>query len=294
MSTIHLIDASPYIFRAYFALPDSIRDPRGNPAQAVYGFASFLLKLIADEKPTHLGITFDRSLNSSFRNELYPEYKQQRVLPPPELEAQLGACERIAAAMGGRCFIDDRYEADDLIATVMHQLRGGGHSFVIVTTDKDLLQLVSDDVVGYDFGKSIRYTPELVVKKFGVRPEQIVDYLALAGDAVDNIPGVKGIGGKTATLLLEAFGTLDAIYERVDEVAELPVRGAGSIRKKLESCREIAFLSQRLATVSTDAPIAVKLNDLEYRGGNPDEVARVTGELGFGGLRERIPLREAV
>src|SRR3954453_16654695 len=133
VATVHLVDASTYIFRAHFSLPSSIKTPDGSPAAAAYGFTSFLLKLIADEHPTHLAVTFDRSLNSSFRNELYPAYKQQRVLPPPELEAQLDACVEIADALGTATFIDDRYEADDLIGAFCRGLGAEGHGAVIVT-----------------------------------------------------------------------------------------------------------------------------------------------------------------
>src|SRR5882757_6610519 len=144
MATVHMVDASPYIFRAHFSLPSSIKTPAGEPAAASYGFTSFLLKLIADEKPSHLAVTFDRSLNSSFRNDLYPAYKQQRDLPPPELEAQLDACVEIAAALGAATFIDDRYEADDLIGALCVRLEKEDHRAVIVTSDKDLSQLVDD------------------------------------------------------------------------------------------------------------------------------------------------------
>src|SRR3954452_21730541 len=164
-----MVDASPYIFRAHFSLPSSIRTPDGSPAAASYGFTSFLLKLIADEKPTHLAVAFDRSLNSSFRNEIYPAYKEQRVRPPPDLAAQLDACEEIAAALGAATFIDDRYEADDLIGALCTPLEKDGHGAVIVTSDKDLSQLVNDRVTLLDFGKGLRLDAAAVFEKFGVR-----------------------------------------------------------------------------------------------------------------------------
>src|SRR5437763_6944895 len=170
-AVVYLVDASPYIFRAHFSLPSSIKTPAGEPAAASYGFTSFLLKLIADEKPTHLAVAFDRSLNSSFRNELYPAYKQQRVLPPPELEAQLDACVEIAAALGAATFIDDRYEADDLIGALCARLEKEDHRAVIVTSDKDLAQLVDERITLLDFAKGIRLDAATVFTKFVVRPD---------------------------------------------------------------------------------------------------------------------------
>lgn len=237
MATVHLVDASPYIFRAHFSLPGSIRTPDGRPAAAAYGFTSFLLKLIADERPTYLGVAFDRNLNGSFRNDFYPAYKQHRVAPPPELEAQIDVCMELAAALGAATFIDDRYEADDLIGTLCARLEEAGHGAVIVTSDKDLAQLVTDRTSLFDFAKEIRFTAETVREKFGVRPDQMTDFLGLAGDTVDNIPGVKGIGATSAGELLARFGHLEELYERLDELLRLPIRGAKSLHAKLAASR---------------------------------------------------------
>ena len=287
--TVHLVDASPYIFRAHFSLPSSIKTPDGSPAAASYGFTSFLLKLIADEKPTHLGVAFDRSLNSSFRNEIYPAYKEQRVLPPPELEAQLDACEEIAAALGAATFIDDRYEADDLIGALCHDLEAAGHGAVIVTSDKDLAQLVTEHITLFDFAKETRLDPKGVFEKFGVRPDQITDYLGLAGDTVDNIPGIKGIGGKSAADLLARFGHLEDLYARLDELPGLPIRGARSLHAKLVTGREIAFLSKRLATVAREVPgVRGTLKSLEFRGADAARVEELFTRLGFNRIRERV------
>jgi 5'-3' exonuclease len=290
-ATVHLVDASPYIFRAHFSLPSSIKTPDGSPAAASYGFASFLLKLIADEKPTHLGVAFDRSLNSSFRNEIYPAYKEQRVLPPPELEAQLTACEEIAAALGAATFIDDRYEADDLIGALCADLEKAGHGAVIVTSDKDLAQLVDERVSLFDFAKGLRYTPKDVFEKFGVRPDQMTDFLGLAGDTVDNIPGIKGIGAKSAAELLARFGHLEELYERLDELPWMSsVRGAKSLHAKLAAGRETAFLSRQLATVARKVPgVRGTLKSLEYRGADAARVEALFTRLGFNKIRERIP-----
>ncbi len=299
MSAAYLIDASPYIFRAYFSLPESIRDREGRPAQAVHGFVSFLVKLIAEEKPSHLAVCFDRSLTTSFRNEIYPAYKAQRPLPPKELEAQLAACEEVARALGGVTFSDDRYEADDLIATLL--ARRGVCSeerdpVVVVSSDKDLAQLVGPDVSWYDFGKGERLTPPEVQSKFSVAPAQIVDLLALAGDAVDNIPGVPGIGRKGAAELLLRYPHVEGLYAKLDELAlRTDLRGARTLARKLEAGRELAFLSKSLAKAATDAPIdpprgepLVFHRDLEYRGADPTLVDPLFERLGFKRLRERI------
>ena len=287
--TVYLVDASPYIFRAFFSLPSSMVSPAGDPVGAVYGFAGFLARLIAEEQPTHLALTFDRSLNTSFRNEIYPEYKAQRELPPPELEAQLDASREIAAAFGAAVYDDERYEADDLIATLGDQLLDEGCDLVVVTSDKDLAQMVSERVSLYDFAKGVRYSPGTVVEKFGVRPEQIADYLGLAGDSVDNIPGVRGVGAKTAVALLESFPSIEALYDRLDEVAGLSIRGAKTLGAKLETHRELAFLSKQLATVATDAPVKADLGELELHGADPALVDPLFERLGFGRLRDRIP-----
>jgi len=285
--TIHLIDASPYVFRAYFALPD-MRDPAGRPVSAVYGFASFLVKYIAEEHPTHLGVAFDESLTTSFRNDIYPEYKAQRELPPAELEAQLAACQAVAKALGAACFVHDRYEADDLIGTLATQLTRKGHDVLVVTPDKDLAQLVDARVTMFDYSKGVRYDAAAVRAKFGVAPRQVPDFLGLAGDAVDNIPGVRGIGPKTAAVLLDAFGDLDALFRRLDDVAALPIRGAKTLGAKLAAHRDMAFLSRELATIARDAPARADLRALRLAGADPALVDPLFEELGFDGIRTRI------
>jgi 5'-3' exonuclease len=279
---VHLVDASPYIFRAYFSIPESLTDPKGRPVNAVYGFKEFLLQLAKTEEPTHLGVAFDESLTTSFRNEIYPAYKAQRDLPPAALEAQIRDCQEVAAALGGAVFVSHRYEADDLIATLVHRLAAQGHGAMVVTSDKDLAQVVSEDVTLFDFARDTRYGPAEVEEKFGVRPDQIADFLALAGDSVDNIPGVKGVGPKTAVALLRAFGDLDTVYARLDEVESLSLRGAASVRRKLEEQRDTAFLSRRLSVVAVDAPAEADLDELRFEGADEALVGPLFERLGFG------------
>lgn len=280
---LYLVDASVYVFRAYFAPGPDRTAPDGSPVGAVHGFAQFLLRLIDEEQPTQLGVAFDESLTTSFRNDFYPEYKAQRELPPPELEAQLEACKEIADAFGGKVFVHHRYEADDIIATLCQ--RGG--ETVIVSSDKDLAQLVDERVTLFDFARQARYDPAGVREKFGVRPDQIPDLLGLVGDSVDNIPGVRGVGRKSGAALLDAFGSIEELYDRLDEVERLPIRGARSLRAKLEAGREAALLSKRLATAVTDMPLDPA--GFPYRGADAEKVDALFARLGFGDrMRNRI------
>ncbi len=272
---VHLVDASPYIFRAFHTLPESIKDPQGRPVNAVHGFLDFLLRLIREEEVTHLALCFDFDLVTSFRNDFYPAYKAHRPAPPGPLVLQLEPCREAAEALGARTFIAPGYEADDLIATLVRSLKAPA---VIVSGDKDLAQLVTDDVTLFDFARGERYGPREVAEKFGVRPDQIADLLGLAGDATDNIPGVVGIGRKTAAKLL---GTFDHV-EDIDW---------GGLRGPAAQGRESALLSKRLALVAYDAPVSATLEDLRYRGADPAAADAFCKRLGSERLRARIPLR---
>lgn len=284
---VFLVDASPYIFRAFFALPDSIVTPAGEPANAIYGFASFLIRLLNEESPTHLAVAFDGSLTTSFRNDLYPEYKAKRELPPADLEAQQEGCREIAGALGAVTLIDDRYEADDLIAALVAECEGADVAVVVVSSDKDLSQLVGPRCLLYDLARDDLLGVAEVEKKIGVPPSQVADFLALAGDAVDNIPGVEGIGKKTAVALLQSFGSLEALYDRIDQVDRLSLRGAAGIRRRLERQREQAFLSYELARVRPEAPVGAAGGDLLYRGVDREAWSELCERLGFGQLHDR-------
>ncbi len=290
MATVHLVDASPYIFRAYFALPDSLVAPDGQPTNAIHGFFGFLVRLVEEEQPTHLGVAFDKSLTTSFRNEIYPEYKAQRDSPPAELEAQLGFCRELADAFGARTWASERYEADDLLASALAPLRKAGHGAVVVTNDKDMTQLVDERTSFLDFAKGLRLGPEDVRRKFGVRPGQIPDLFGLMGDSVDNIPGVRGIGPKTAKVLIQHFGDIDTLYARLDEVPSLALRGARGLPARLEAARADAFLSRELATVAVDAPGTDEgLAALRYAGADREALGALLERLGMSGSLGRVP-----
>lgn len=286
---IYLVDASVYIFRAYFSLPDSIRDADGAPVQAVYGFMRFLVELLEREQPRHIACAFDESLTSSFRNRLYPPYKANRERPPPELERQLKLCRRAARALGVRDFASRRFEADDIIGTLAKRHRGASRPIVIVSRDKDLAQLIAPGDIFWDYGADAQYGEAELIGKLGVMPAQVPDFLGLAGDAVDNIPGVAGIGVKSATALLREFDDLETLYANLDRVAELPLRGARAIAERLAGGRDTAMLSRELARIRCDVPLRTRLADLAWRGVRRRAFARLCNELGFGGaLRERV------
>lgn len=289
MARIHLVDASPYVFRAYYSLPDSLTAPDGRPVNAVYGFAMMLLKLIDDEEVTRLAAGFDGSLTTSFRNEIYPEYKAQREKPPEDLERQFFDASALVEALGFPYFVSDRYESEDLLGSLVDPLVDEGHEVVLVSSDKDLAQLVSDDVVLFDFARDERLDPEGVRQRFGVPPHLVADFLGLAGDSVDNIPGVPGIGKKSAQAILNGIGPLEEVYADLDRVEELEVRGAGSMRRKLEEHREQAEMSKRLATIARDAPVDADAGHLRWEGADRDKLEELLEDLGFGDrIRDRI------
>lgn len=250
----YLIDASVYVFRAYFSMPDDMIDDNGNPINALYGFCRFLGDFIETVNPEHVAVLFDESLSKSFRTDIYPEYKANRDPAPPELKRQFGQCRRFTRSLGLMESASPRYEADDLIGTlVMHGRKVGRHS-TIVTRDKDLTQLLSRNDVFWDFAGKGKLSYDQIPEAFGVWPEQIADFLALAGDSVDNIPGVPGVGKKTAAALLDHFGNLENIYDNLDKVHEVTVRGAKTLGAKLETHKDAADLARRLTGIYCDAP----------------------------------------
>ncbi len=288
--SVYLIDASIYIFRAWFSVPDTMRGENGRPVNAVYGFCRFLTEFAERSRAKYVGIAFDENLTQSFRNELYPAYKTNRELPPAELKQQFELCRRLAESAGFYCVGSDRYEADDLIATMAGQLRDHAFRNVIVSGDKDLAQVLRGQDFWWDFARDRQLDSSKVIDKFGVPPEAIQDYLGLCGDAVDNIPGVPGIGPKTASALLAEFGSLEAIYESLSQVGRLSIRGAKSLPAKLADHRDQARLSKQLATVAYDAPIQVCEATVSRRAAERarlQEMGQIMGGRGEG-LFERL------
>ena len=251
----YLIDASVYVFRAYYSMPDDMVDGDGNPVHALYGFSRFLGDFMEQVKPRHIAVAFDESLSTLFRTDIYPEYKANRDPAPADLKRQFGQCRQFARALGLMECSTPRYEADDLIGTLVEHGRRNGRASTIVTRDKDLTQLLTRDDVFWDFAGKGKLGYDRIPEVFGVWPEQIADFLALAGDSVDNIPGVPGVGKKTAEALLKHFGTLDEIYDNLDKVHEVEVRGAKTLGAKLDMHKDAAVLARKLTGIACDAPI---------------------------------------
>jgi len=285
--TLYLVDASLYVFRAWHSMPDEFHDADGWPTNAVHGFARFLLELLERERPRHIAIAFDESLDSCFRNAIYPAYKANRDPAPPELRRQFAWCKALCKAVGLVTLAHTDYEADDLIGTAVHVGRRDGFRSVIVSADKDLSQLLQADDEQYDFAKAVRWKADGVKARHGVHAQQIADYLALTGDAVDNIPGVTGIGAKSAAILLAHFQSLDALLARIDEVPFLRLRGAAGMATRLREQREHALLWRQLTTIALDAPLPE--GGFARGRGDGEELASLSDWVGFGPLtRKRL------
>ena len=268
---VHLIDASFFVFRAYYSVGLEMTDGDGQPVNAVYGFGRFLGDLLEEAKPEHVAVAFDESLTTSFRNAIYPAYKANREPAPPELKRQFGLCRELCRLLGVAEFGSATHEADDIIGTIATRLRISGHRAVLVTRDKDLAQLVRDGDHYWDYAGERRFAYCDIEGQFGVRPERMADFLALTGDSVDNIPGIPGVGPKTAAALLRAFASLEEIYEGLDRVGALPIRGAGKLAEKLATHREAAYFARRLTVIACDMPLDVNAETLRRR--RPDLAA---------------------
>ena len=253
--SLYLVDASIYVFRAWHSMPNEFHDHEGWPTNAVHGFARFVLELVERVRPQYIAVAFDEALDSCFRNALYPAYKANRDPAPEELRRQFVQCKAVCAALGLDVLAHRDFEADDLIGTAARIGRTLGMRAVIVSPDKDLSQLLEGVDEQWDYARNQRWTAAGVPERHGVHAHQIADFLALTGDSVDNIPGVPGIGAKTAVALLAHFGSLDALLARVEEVPYLRLRGAAACAARLRQHREQALLCRQLATIALDAPL---------------------------------------
>src|SRR5690606_15881670 len=285
--TLYLVDASMYVFRAWQSMPDEFHDAEGWPTNAVHGFARFVLELLERARPQHIAVCFDEALDSCFRNALYPAYKANRDPAPPELKRQFAYCKALCDALGLVVLAHADYEADDLIGSALHLARAHGHRGVIVSADKDLSQLLDEHDEQWDFARGQRWGAAGVKARHGVEARQIADYLALCGDAVDNIPGVPGIGAKTAAVLLAHFGSLDALLERIDEVAFLRFRGAAQAAAKLRLHQEQALLCRQLSTIALDAPLADAAVPFARRDADAATLLALAEAMRFGPMTRR-------
>jgi DNA polymerase I len=270
---LYVIDISGYVFRAYHALPP-LQSPKGEPTHAVLGVTTMLLKLVADQRPAMLAVAMD-SRGKSFRHELFEGYKATRPVQPPDLSQQITRLREIIDAYAIPTLQQEGIEADDLIATLVRRAREHDMHVVIVSADKDLLQLVGDDVVMYDTGRNVVYGPAETEAKLGVKPGQVRDYLALVGDTSDNVPGVPSVGPKTAQGLISEYGDLDNIYAHAEQI---PKKG---VREKLLTHRDQAFLSRDLVTLRDSLEVAVDPEALAWNGADLEKLHQMFTELGF-------------
>ena len=274
-----LVDGSSYLFRAYHALP-ALTNSKGLNTGAAKGVIGMIRKLVADYAGDQVVVIFDAK-GPTFRNDIYPEYKANRPPMPDELREQIEPIHDTIRAMGLPLICIGGVEADDVIGTLSVQAAGSGREVVISTGDKDMAQLVNDHVTLINTMNNTTMDHDGVVDKFGVPPTLIIDLLALMGDKVDNIPGVAGVGEKTATALLQHLGGIDAIYERLDAVADLPIRGAKSLAAKLEGARGDAELSYELATIKTDCDLELAEGDLDSSPLDYEALVELFRELEF-------------
>jgi DNA polymerase-1 len=280
-----LIDGHALVYRAYFALPSDMATSRGELTNAVFGFASMLLNVLRDEQPDYLAVTFDRG--RTFRHEEYPEYKANRAAMPDDLSIQFQRIDELLAAFDIPTYSAERYEADDVLAALAQQAEAQGVDTLIVTGDTDTFQLVGPHVrvmaPRRAFGDTVIYDQDRIRERYGLEPKQLIDYKALVGDTSDNVPGVRGVGQKTATQLLQRYGSVEAIYAHLDEVSSARFRNA------LETGRNEALLSKRLVTIIADVPVNLDLEACRVREVDREKVVELFRELEFRALVNRLP-----
>jgi DNA polymerase-1 len=282
---LYLIDASVFVWRAYHSVPVALVDHDGNPVNALHGFARFLGDLIERVRPAHIAVAFDATLTDSFRSRLFPAYKANRDPAPQELKRQFVLCRYLCEALGVTSFTSKQYEADDVVGTLATRLRGAGQSVTIVTRDKDLAQLIRPGDEYWDYIGELRFRYDQIAERFGVQPERMACFLAVTGDAVDNIPGVPGVGRKTASMLFHHFESLAHLYADLDRVLKLKqLRNAGFVCGQLRDYRESAFLARQLTEIACDVPIDADLERIVRRPPDLDALNDFYDTVGFGRL----------
>ncbi|MCA1032015.1 DNA polymerase I [Bacillus timonensis] len=279
-----LIDGNSIAYRAFFALP-LLSNEKGIHTNAVYGFTMMLMRILETEKPTHLLVAFDAG-KTTFRHKTFTEYKGGRQKTPPELSEQFPFIRELLDSYNIARYELENYEADDIIGTLSTQAEKEGFAVKVISGDKDLTQLASDKITVDITRKGITdvdsYTPAFIQEKYGITPEQIIDMKGLMGDSSDNIPGVPGVGEKTALKLLKEFGTVEKLLESIEQVS------GKKLKEKLEENRDLAILSKELATIFREAPITITINDLHYEGYDVQKVVEIYKELGFNSLLEKL------
>ncbi|PWW26086.1 DNA polymerase I [Cytobacillus oceanisediminis] len=279
-----LIDGNSIAYRAFFALP-LLNNDKGVHTNAVYGFTMMLQRILEDEKPTHLLVAFDAG-KTTFRHKTFSEYKGGRQKTPPELSEQFPYIRELLDAYGISRYELENYEADDIIGTLSLQAEKDGYEVKVISGDKDLTQLSSDTVTVSITRKGItdieEYTPAHIEEKYGITADRIIDMKGLMGDSSDNIPGVPGVGEKTALKLLKEFGTLEELLNSIEKVS------GKKLKEKLEEFKEQALMSKELATITREAPVEIKIDDVEYEGYEKEKVVGIFKELGFNSLLEKL------
>ena len=282
----YLIDGSSFLFRAFHAIP-VLNRPDGTPINAVLGFTNMLMKLLDDTDASHIAVIFD-SARKTFRNEIDPDYKANRPEPPDELIPQFPLVREATRAFNVESIEMPGYEADDLIATYARQAEAAGAEVTIVSSDKDLMQLVSDRITMFDALKNRRIRSDEVKEKFGVGPDKVVDVQALAGDSIDNVPGVPGIGVKTAAQLIVEFGDLDTLLARASEIKQT------KRRESLIHYADKARVSRELVRLREDVPLEIPLDTLARKDPDPQILLKFLHDQGFKSIVTKVQNRLAV
>ncbi|MDQ3035317.1 MAG: DNA polymerase I, partial [Myxococcota bacterium] len=279
-NTLYVMDLSGYVFRAYHAVPP-LSNSKGEPTHAVHGVTAMMNKLITQRRPVYFAVAVD-ARGPSFRKAIYPDYKATRKERPADIAPQEERVKEIAAAYHIPCLAEEGMEADDIIATVVRKAREAGLTVVIASADKDMLQLIGDGVVMLDSMRDRVYGEDETIEKLGVKPSQVRDYLSLTGDSSDNVPGVPGVGPKTAVQLLTQYETLDGVYAHVDQVEKK------SIREKLQANRDKAYLSQQLVSLKEDVAIDFDLEKLRYGGADVPRLRQLFTDLELHRAKEEL------
>ena len=274
-----LVDGSSYLYRAFHAFPP-LTNSAGEPTGAMYGVLNMLKSLISQVQPSHIAVVFDAK-GKTFRDEMFEQYKSHRPPMPDDLRKQIQPLHDIIRALGIPLLVIEGVEADDVIGTLAVAASKANQKVLISTGDKDMAQLVNDNIMLINTMNNTLLDREAVIEKYGIPPELIIDYLALMGDSADNIPGVAGVGEKTALSLLQGIGSMAEIYANLDKVAELPIRGAKKLGDKLLAEKEMADLSYRLATIKTDVALDITPEQLTLGASNNDQLTEYFGRYEF-------------
>lgn len=279
MKKVALIDGSSYIYRAFYALPP-LKSPGGKPTGAIYGFIRMLSKLINDINLDYIAVVFDKA-GKTFRHKEYKEYKATRKETPDELKLQIPEIKKIIRLFGIKVLEKEGYEADDIIATLAKKAKEKGYQVYIITPDKDMMQLVNQNVFVFNPVIEKLFDKEVVKEKYGVYPEQFIDYLAIIGDNVDNIHGVKGVGLKTASKLLNEYKNLEGIFENLDNLRE-------KIKNAFLEAKENLETNRFLIKLDDNTPLDIEIEDLEKKQTNWEDLIKEFKTLGFKSLLKEI------